>query len=132
MTDVRDFPGNRTDSTPRVGRDPAGRWLPGAASPNPAGRAPKVRELEIHEASARGCTADEWQKVVAKLVELALAGDVPAARLLAQVRGAIGREDVAPATEQGESMAGLLARPGAAEKVSQLMDELFSTSPAPL
>jgi hypothetical protein len=124
---VSEIPGNTPPSTHAAPRDPVGRWLPGGPSPNPAGRSPKVREVEIHEASARGCPADQWEHVVAKLVELALEGDVPAARLLAQVRGAIGTDNPTSHAEVGESLAHVLERPGAAEKIAKLMDEVFST-----
>lgn len=76
----------------QAGRTARGRFAPGASG-NPAGRAPKAQERAIAEASARGCPPERWEKIVAKLADLADSGDVSAARLLAQIRGAIGRDE---------------------------------------
>src|SRR5262245_5774318 len=61
-------------------RDSQGRFLPGwSGGP---GRPPKAAEESYIGAFRRAITAEDLTKIVSKLKELALAGDVPAARLL--------------------------------------------------
>jgi hypothetical protein len=62
-------------------RDARGRFIPGHDVVSP-GRPCRVVEKEFLAAFHRGCPPSELEAVTAKLVELALAGDVNAARLL--------------------------------------------------
>lgn len=108
-------------------RTVAGRFAPGNRASVGHGRPPRARELEVFEAAARGAPAVELEKLMAKMIQLGLEGDVSAARLVCQVRGLIGRDEPTPQAEQGESMAGILALPGKAEEISRLMDAIYST-----
>jgi len=62
----------------RTKRDTLGRWVAGTPSPNPRGRP----QGSGPSAAMRAAIAGVMPQVIAKLTELALAGDVSAARAL--------------------------------------------------
>ena len=120
-----------TATSGQTAKPPRVRGRPFAPGPDPrrslAGRPPLAVEVAHAEALRRGCPPAELERAIAKMAELAIAGNVQAASLLVRAFG-LGREDTAPAVEQGESMAALLAEPGKAEAVARLMDEVFGTT----
>lgn len=126
----RDEVNKQPDSPADTGeRDALGRFRPGNATSRLGGRPTRARELEVFEAAARGAPAEDLERIVRRLVGLALEGDVSAARLVCQVRGLIGREEP-PTAVEGESYAHLLARPGAVEKIDRLLAAVFEEDAA--
>jgi hypothetical protein len=66
----------------KIVRAPDGKFLPGHTG-NPAGRPPRVREMEYLELTQTSCSLADWKAVVKKAVEQAKAGDYQARRFLA-------------------------------------------------
>jgi hypothetical protein len=55
---------NMNDDTPA--RDETGRFLPG--NPGGPGRPKQTTETEYHDASMRGCTPSDWERIVRRAV----------------------------------------------------------------
>ncbi len=64
-------------------RHPDGRWKKGTPPPNPAGRPRREVEAEYLDVTIASVSKEDWATVVRSMISRAKAGDVAAARWLA-------------------------------------------------
>lgn len=107
-------------------RDSRGKFLPG--NPGSPGRKPRATGMAYLEVSLGAVSEDDWRAVTAKALEQAKAGDDKARTFLAKLFGLL-KPDAGPAVEAqgGESLGPLLAKPGAAQAVADLLDRLWAS-----
>ena len=63
-----------------IERNERGLWVRGSASPNPAGRPPRMVEANYLDATLSNCTLSDWAEIVRVAVEDAKTGNVAARR----------------------------------------------------
>lgn len=74
MSDQDEAQDGADSDLPAPYRDQTGRFLPG--NPGGPGRVKETTEAEYHRATARGCTVEDWERIVRQAVTDCDAGNV--------------------------------------------------------